>query len=224
MLSLEFAELRKQLSELYEGGLVQSSKAPYSAQVLFQKKQDGSLQMCMDYRSLNKVIIKNKYVVPFVANLFDRLSKATFFTKLDLHSGYCQVQVVKRDEEKTTCKKLSPRQARWQEFLEEYDFEWRHKLGQHNLVADALSWKEIVEYMAVISNIETQLLERIRDSTAIDSKYQRLVHQAQALSGFIKGKWLWRIITDVLSKPIQEEKEIASAFDECLDEWEGKNY
>lgn len=54
-----------------------------------------------------------------------------------------------------TQKKLSPRQARWQEFLEEYDFEWQHKPGRHNQVADALSRKEIADYVAAISNIET---------------------------------------------------------------------
>ena len=81
---LELTELRKQLTELLDAGLVQPSKAPYGAPVLFQKKQNGTLQMCVDYWALNKVTIKNKYLIPLVAELFDRLSKAEYFTKLDL--------------------------------------------------------------------------------------------------------------------------------------------
>ena len=71
--------------------------------MLFQKKQNGTLRMCVDYRALNKVTIKNKYPIPLVAELFDRLSKAEYFTKLDLRSGYWQVRVAEGDEAKTTC-------------------------------------------------------------------------------------------------------------------------
>ena len=99
----ELVELRKQLNELLDAGFVQPSKAPYGAPVLFQKKQDGSLRMCVDYRALNKVTIKNKYPIPNAADLFDRLSKASYFTKLDLRSGYWQVRIAAGDEGKTTC-------------------------------------------------------------------------------------------------------------------------
>ena len=84
-------------------GLVQPSKAPYGASMLFQKKQDISLRMCVDYRALNKVTIKNKFLILLAVELFDRLSKAEYFTKLDLRSGYWQVRVVEEDEAKTTC-------------------------------------------------------------------------------------------------------------------------
>lgn len=103
MALVELAELRKQLEELLEAGYIQPSKAPYGAPVLFQKRQDGSMRMCVDYRALNKVTIKNKYPVPLVEDLFDRLSKATYFTKLDLRSGYWQVRIAAGDEGKTTC-------------------------------------------------------------------------------------------------------------------------
>nr|CAD1839581.1 unnamed protein product [Ananas comosus var. bracteatus] len=99
----ELAELRKQLDELLKGGLIRSSKAPFGAPVLFQKKHDGSLRLCVDYRALNKATIKNKYPIPLIADLFDQLGKARYFSKLDLRSGYWQVRIAEGDEAKTTC-------------------------------------------------------------------------------------------------------------------------
>ena len=86
-----------------DAGLIQPSRAPYGALVLFQKKYDGSFYMCVDYRALNKVTIKTKYPIPLAAKLFNILSKASYFTKLDLRSGYWQVRIVAGDEEKTAC-------------------------------------------------------------------------------------------------------------------------
>ncbi|RVW77214.1 Transposon Ty3-I Gag-Pol polyprotein [Vitis vinifera] len=71
-------------------GFIQPFKAPYGMPVLFQKKHDGSLRMCIDYRTLNKVTIQNKYPVPLIADLFNQLGKARYFTKLDLRSSYYQ--------------------------------------------------------------------------------------------------------------------------------------
>ena len=99
----ELAEMRKWLTELLDAGYIQPSKAPYGAPILFQKKQDGSLRMCVDYRALNKVTVKYKYPVPLIQDLFDKLTKAVYFTKLDLGSGYWQVRIAKGDEPKTTC-------------------------------------------------------------------------------------------------------------------------
>ncbi|XP_060673257.1 uncharacterized protein LOC125420382 [Ziziphus jujuba] len=99
----ELAELRKQLEELLEAGFLRPSKAPYGAPVLFQKKKDGTLRLCVDYRALNKVTVRNKYPIPLIADLFDQLSEAKFFTKLDLRSGYYQVRIAEGDEEKITC-------------------------------------------------------------------------------------------------------------------------
>ncbi|RVX13859.1 RNA-directed DNA polymerase-like [Vitis vinifera] len=99
----ELEELRRQLKELLDAGFIQPSKAPYGAPVLFQKKHDGSLRMCIDYRALNKVTVKNKYPIPLIADLFDQLGRARYFTKLDLRSGYYQVRIAEGDEPKTTC-------------------------------------------------------------------------------------------------------------------------
>ena len=88
MPTVELLELRKKLKELLDAGLIQPSRAPYGALMLFQKKHDGSLHMCVDYRVLNKVTIKNKYPISLAAELFDNLLKASYFTKLDLRSSY----------------------------------------------------------------------------------------------------------------------------------------
>lgn len=99
----ELEELRCQLKELMDSGYIQPSKAPYGAPVLFQKKQDESLRLCIAYRALNKLTVKNKYPIPLIEDLFDRLGDAKFFTKLDLRSGYYQVRIAAGDEPKTTC-------------------------------------------------------------------------------------------------------------------------
>ncbi|GJS21720.1 hypothetical protein Tco_0450352 [Tanacetum coccineum] len=77
----ELEELHKQLKELMDAGYIRPSKSPYGGPVLFQKKKDGSLRMCIDYRAHNKVTIKNKYPIPLIADSFDQLGKARYFTK-----------------------------------------------------------------------------------------------------------------------------------------------
>ena len=99
----ELEELRRQLKELLDAGFIQPSKAPYGVLVLFQKKHDGSLRMCIDYRALNKVAVKNKYPIPLIPDLFDQLGRTRYFTKLDLRSGYYQVRITEWDELSTTC-------------------------------------------------------------------------------------------------------------------------
>nr|CAD1835554.1 unnamed protein product [Ananas comosus var. bracteatus] len=83
----ELEELQRQLKDLIDAGFIRPSKAPYGAPVLFQRKSDGSLRLCIDYRAFNKVTVKNKYPIPLVADLFDQLGGAKFFTKLYLRSG-----------------------------------------------------------------------------------------------------------------------------------------
>ncbi|KAL0533670.1 hypothetical protein IC582_027711 [Cucumis melo] len=99
----ELAELQKQLDELLNVGFIRPVKAPYGAPILFQKKKDGSLRLCIDYRALNKLTVCNKYPLPIITDLFDRLHGAKCFSKLDLRSGYYQVRIVEGDESKTTC-------------------------------------------------------------------------------------------------------------------------
>lgn len=98
---LEMAELRKQLVELVEVGYLRPSRSSYASPVLFQRKKDGSLCLCVDYQALNKLTIKNKYPLPLIANSFDRLVEVGYFTKLDLRQGYYQIRIALGDEEKT---------------------------------------------------------------------------------------------------------------------------
>ena len=67
----ELAKLKKQLNELLEAGFIRPSKALFGALVLFQKKHDGSLRLCIDYRALNQIIVRNTYPIPLIADLFD---------------------------------------------------------------------------------------------------------------------------------------------------------
>ena len=86
----EMKELLVQLQELLDKKYIQPSVSPWGAPVLFVKKKDGSLRLCIDYRELNKVTIKNKYPLPRIDDLFDQLKGATCFSKIDLRTGYHQ--------------------------------------------------------------------------------------------------------------------------------------
>ncbi|KAI3804330.1 hypothetical protein L1987_25790 [Smallanthus sonchifolius] len=99
--STEMAELKKQLDELLEKGFVRPSSSPWGAPVLFVKKKDVSMRMCIDYRELNKITIKNRYPLPRIDDLFDQLQGAHCFSKIDLRSGYHQLKVQEEDISET---------------------------------------------------------------------------------------------------------------------------
>ncbi|XP_048607727.1 uncharacterized protein LOC111211085 isoform X2 [Brassica napus] len=97
----EMAELKKQLEELSDKGFIRPSTSPWGAPVLFVKKKDGSFRLCIDYRGLNKVTIKNKYPLPRIDELLDQLQGASWFSKIDLASGYHQIAIAEGDVRKT---------------------------------------------------------------------------------------------------------------------------
>jgi hypothetical protein len=101
MSATELEELKKQLDELLAAGFIQPSKSPFGAPVLFVKKKDGTLRMCIDYRDLNKITIKNRYPLPRIDELFDQLHGAQYFSKIDLRSGYHQIRIHPDDIQKT---------------------------------------------------------------------------------------------------------------------------
>ncbi|KAF5791261.1 putative nucleotidyltransferase, Ribonuclease H [Helianthus annuus] len=97
----EMQELSKQLQELSDKGFIRPSFSPWGAPVLFVKKKDGSFRMCIDYRELNKLTIKNRYPLPRIDDLFGQLQGASYFSKIDLRSGYHQLRVHEEDIPKT---------------------------------------------------------------------------------------------------------------------------
>ncbi|WOG91518.1 hypothetical protein DCAR_0310767 [Daucus carota subsp. sativus] len=94
-------KLAMQLQELLDKGFIRPSVSPWGAPVLFVKKKDGSMRLCIDYRELNKLTIKNKYPLPRIDDLFDQLKGATCFSKIDLRSGYHQLKIKAEDIPKT---------------------------------------------------------------------------------------------------------------------------
>jgi len=97
----ELAELKKQLQELLDKGYIRPSTSPWGYPALFLKKKDESLRLCVDYRPLNAVTIKNKYPLPRIDILFDQLVGAKVFSKIDLRSGYHQIKIRPEDIPKT---------------------------------------------------------------------------------------------------------------------------
>ena len=89
----ELEELMTQLKELLDKQFIRPSSSPWGAPVIFVEKKDGTQRMCVDYRSLNKVAIKNKYPLPRIEDLFDQLRGARVFSKIDLRLGYHQLRI-----------------------------------------------------------------------------------------------------------------------------------
>jgi len=98
----ELEELKKQIKELLEKGFIRPSSSPWGAPVIFVDKKDGTRRMCVDYRSLNEVTIKNKYPLPRIVDIIDQLKGACVFSKIDLQSDYHQLKIHASDVRKTT--------------------------------------------------------------------------------------------------------------------------
>ncbi|KAJ9521466.1 hypothetical protein QJQ45_008868 [Haematococcus lacustris] len=94
-------ELRKQITDLLAKGLIEPSSSPYAAPVLFVQKKSGELRMCIDYRQLNKLTIRDQYPLPRIDDLFDQLAGKTVFSSLDLQAGYHQIRIPAEDVPKT---------------------------------------------------------------------------------------------------------------------------
>jgi hypothetical protein len=96
----ELAELKTQLQDLLDKGFIRPSASPWGCPALFVKKKDNSLRLCVNYRLLNAVTIKNKYPLPCIDILFDQLAGAKVFSKIDLRSGYHQIKIKPSDIQK----------------------------------------------------------------------------------------------------------------------------
>jgi hypothetical protein len=97
----ELAELKIQLQDLLDKGFIHPSASPWGCPALFMKKKDNSLRLCVDYRPLNAVTIKNKYLLPHINILFDQLAGPKVFSKIDLYSGYHHIKIRSSDISKT---------------------------------------------------------------------------------------------------------------------------
>ena len=93
MVPVELQELKVQIQELLDKGFIRPSTSPWGAPILFSKKKDKTLLLCIDYRQLNKVTIKNRYPLPRIDDLFDQLRGARVYSKINLHTGYRQLRV-----------------------------------------------------------------------------------------------------------------------------------
>ncbi|CAN6459010.1 unnamed protein product [Victoria cruziana] len=93
----ELVELKKHIQELIEKEFIQRSISPWGASVLFVKKKDGTMRLCIDYHMLNQVTVKNIYLLPQIDNLLDQLGGASVFLKIDLRSGYHQMCIGEHD-------------------------------------------------------------------------------------------------------------------------------
>nr|GEV30326.1 putative reverse transcriptase domain-containing protein [Tanacetum cinerariifolium] len=93
----EMKELAKQLQELSKKGFIRPSSSPWGAPVLFVKKKDGSFRMCIDYRELNKLTVKNRYLLPRIDDLFDQLQGSSIYSMIDLRTGYHQLRIREED-------------------------------------------------------------------------------------------------------------------------------
>ena len=101
MAPIELKELKEQLQELLDKGFIRPSASPWGAPVLFVKKKDGTMRLCIDYRELNRVTVRNKYPLPRIDDLFDQLQGAQVFSKIDLRSRYHQLKIKGEDIPKT---------------------------------------------------------------------------------------------------------------------------
>ncbi|RVW22379.1 Transposon Ty3-G Gag-Pol polyprotein [Vitis vinifera] len=198
----ELLEPRKRLRELLDTGLIQPSRAPYDAPVLFQKKHDGSLPICVDYRALNKVTIKNKYLIPLAAELFDRLSKATYFTKLDLRLGYWQVWIATRDEGKTT---YVTRELRLHVKPKKFEFAQKditflgHKINAGLIKMDEGKVQAIKEW-----SVPSKMTE-LQSFLGLANYYRRFIkgysNMVSSLTILLKkdNQWDWSSVCEILS-------------------------
>ncbi|GJV78446.1 putative reverse transcriptase domain-containing protein [Tanacetum coccineum] len=151
----EIEELSSQLRELQDKGFIRPSSSPWGASILFVKKKDSSFRMCIDYRELNKLPIKNRYPLSRIDDLFDQLQGST---KSVIYIDHKSLQDIFNQKE------LNIRQCRWIEMFNDYDCKICYHPGKANVVANALSKKERIKrrrVRAMNMTIQSSIKDRI---------------------------------------------------------------
>ena len=97
MLIMENAKIKRKIKDMLDKGLIRPSTSPCSSPIVLIPKKDGTYHMCVDFRALNKITVKNRYPLPRIDDLLDQLKEEIFFTKLDLRSGYHQVRIAESE-------------------------------------------------------------------------------------------------------------------------------
>nr|GEU38524.1 putative reverse transcriptase domain, ribonuclease H-like domain, aspartic peptidase domain protein [Tanacetum cinerariifolium] len=205
----EMKELADQLQELSDKGFIRHSSSPSGAPVLFVKKKDGSFWMCIDYRELNKLTVKNRYPLPRIDDLFDQLQGSSIHEKnytthdLELRAVVFALKMWRHYLYGTRCtvftdhnslqhildrKELNMRQRHWLELLSDYDCDIRYHIGKANVVADALSRKERsrpLRVRALVMTIGLNLPKKILEAQTEALKPENLI--AGEVRGMIKN-------------------------------------
>jgi hypothetical protein len=158
----ELTELKIQLQELLDKGFIHPSTSPWGCPALFVKKKDESLRLCVDYRPLNAVIIKNRYPLPRIDVLFDQLAGAKVFSKIDLHSRYHQIKIHPCDIPKTA---FSTRYGLYEHLVMSFGLTNSVFMPEHDkfvvvLIDDILIYSKNEEEHAKYLHI---VLQRLRD-------------------------------------------------------------
>ncbi|GJS82934.1 putative reverse transcriptase domain-containing protein [Tanacetum coccineum] len=162
----EMQELSAQLQELQDKGFIRQSHSPWGAPVLFVKKKDGVLRMCVDYRELNKLTIKNRYPLPRIDDLFDQLQGAHYFLKIDLRSGYHQLR--SKDEHEVHLRlvlellkkeELYAKFSKCEFWLQEVQF-LGHVVNQNGIHVDPSYYRRFIAKFSKIAKPLTSLTQK----------------------------------------------------------------
>ncbi|GKE02321.1 putative reverse transcriptase domain-containing protein [Tanacetum coccineum] len=205
----EMKELAEQLQELSDKGFIRPSSSPWGAPVLFVKKKYGSFCICIDYRELNKLTVKNRYPLPRIDDLFDQLQGSGVYSKIDLRSGavlmknekgiaYASRQLKIRKKNYTThdleLKVVVFALKMWRHYLYgtiDYNCDIRYHPGKVNIVADALSrkeWSKPLRVQALVMTIGLNLPKQILEAQTEALKPEKLIAEDV-------GEWKWEKIT-----------------------------
>ncbi|GJW68604.1 putative reverse transcriptase domain-containing protein [Tanacetum coccineum] len=187
----EMKELSEQLQEHSDKGFIRPSSSPWGAPFLFVKKKDGSFRMCIDYRELNKLTVKNRYPLPRIDDLFDQLQGSSIYSKIDLRSGYHQLRLREQDIPKTA-------------------FQTRHVIDSRGIHVDPAKIESIKYWASPKTPTE------IHQFLGLAGYYRRSYECAKIWLYLKEAKTLWSIVmlhTKALGAVLMQREEMLSYKD-----------